>query len=243
VVVGTGEQIQPGSELPARLLRENVVLIRPEQSLDLQYLIARPDARPSRPSVYRLPKLVGPGTALTPIDARPGDGELRILEASPIGRGVFNVEPGHVGKAAFRVKGSDGNFLIDYDPAAGAVYAEQNGEPVRPDAPAVVLVRQEKTLRLQLSGESQPILDRSGRLLAIAKRRAVQVSDERHLPDFDDDTKWHAVGQAHYDASPIPEGHKWIIDTDADPEAVRDAARRTLPAGSIWRLKQRYTLY
>jgi hypothetical protein len=51
------------------------------------------------------------------------------------------------------------------------------------------------------------------------------------------------VGQAHYDASPIPEGHKWIIDTDADPEAVRDAARRTLPAGSIWRLKQRYTLY
>lgn len=237
VVLQAERQLEGGSELSASLLRDHTALIRPNVDLDLSYVIARPTRRPSRPSVYRLPKLVAPGVALTPLDARPGDKNLHVLSCEPLGRGAFKVEPGHVGPAAFRIRGADASFLIDYDPVQGVVYAEQGGDPVSADAPAELLVRQERTLRLELEGASHPILDQSGRVMAVAQRRPIQVTDERRLPAYGDDTKWHAVGQAHYDASPIPEGHKWIIDTDADPEDVRDAVRRTLPAGSIWRLK------
>jgi hypothetical protein len=169
------------------------------------------------------------------LDARPGDKELKILEAEPLGRGAFSVEPGHVGQAALRIQGQDGSLLIDYDPAGGVVYAEQDGTPVPADAPAELVVRQQKTLRKELEGKAVPITDRDGTVLAVARRRPSRIEDQRRLPEFDDLTKWHATGQAHYDASPVPDGHIWTIRTDASPQDLKEAARRTLPAGTIYR--------
>jgi hypothetical protein len=138
------------------------------------------------------------------------------------------------------VAGSTNAGRYDYDPRHGALYMEtEAGEPLT-GAPVELFVSERETHRIDLDAlpaGRHPITDpRSRQLLGIlTKRDERTVRDIRRLPAPEPEEKWHAVDQATYDGSPLPVGSLWVIATDAPPDAIEDAVRQTMPAGTIWR--------
>lgn len=242
----SGDVFEAGNHLPADVLREDVVLLELEGDVGLSRVIARPQrVQPLLSKIHR-PKILGPQTAMVIGEPRPAERRWETVEPEPVGEGLFSVPAGLIGPCTLTIDGVQAGLVFDYDPYGGMLYVESQDEPGSPaegtplpaDSALEFTIRVEQTCRRSLTGQETTITsDRTGEILAVAKRQPEELIDIRRLPEFDPATKWHAVGQAHYDAGPVPGDMYFIIRTDASDERVQRAVDRSLPAGAVYRIE------
>lgn len=237
--IRSGEVFDAGHTLPASVLREDVVLLELEGDVGLSRVVARPQRVQPVLSMLHKPKLLGPQTALVIGEPRPTERRWEVFDPEPIGEGLFSVPAGLIGPSTLAIDGEQAGLVFDYDPYGGVLYVESDeGKPIPSDSALTFTIRAEQTCRRTLTGQETVVTsDRTGEVLAVMKRQPEEIIDIRRLPTFDPEKKWHAVGQAHYDAGPIPQDLYFIIRTDATDERVQQAVRRTLPAGAIYRIE------
>lgn len=182
---------------------------------------------------------------LIPHMQAPGDPVSRRVRAYPLYDGVFQVPQGYPKLGRVHVDGAAYEGVIIYESNSGILVLEDGGVPVHQLASVEVSLAEDITDRADLEDLPDGLhpvtregVRAGGELIGhLRKKTSISYTDVRKLPEPERGTQHHAVDHGYYDGSPISTRHLWIIRTDAPTDRVEAACRRTLPAGSMWRVE------
>lgn len=236
-----GRELGAGDSVSASALADGPVLIYPTETPNRPELLKLSRQKPRTSSAYWRPEfLEGDEDVLSPEYRKSRSGVL-YAEASALGRGVYELPPGYRQIVGIKVQEDLPLGRTSYAPRHGALYLEgEDGAPVRGARVEVFLGRGSVMRRdvSRLPAGRHPIApgEPVRGFLEIETGRA--LSDARRLPAPEAKDKWHALDYGQTDGSPIAPASMWVIKTDADAGDVQEAVRRTLPAGSIYRIER-----
>jgi len=236
-----GEMIGAGNEIAASRIARGPVLLYPTETPDQPELLSLSRRRPKPDSLYWKPELLaGDEDLLSPEYDRARTGVL-YAEGTPLGRGVYEVPPGYRQVVGIKVDQDRPLGRTSYDPRHGALYLEtEDGVPIRSARVEVFLGRQ-SVMRRDLSSipaGKYPIAPNETVRGVLEVETGRHVADARRLPKPEAGERWHAIDYGQTDGSPIAPASMWVIETEAGAAEVQEAVRRTLPAGSIYRIQR-----
>lgn len=203
----------------------------------------------------------GQSVLFVPTDSIPGTNTTLTFTASNLGRGVFRIPSGFPLVTEIKVSGQTYSGLSHYDAYHGSLYLQLiANEPDVVSSNAVVEITVDTSAcynrpLLSLPIGSVPVYeDPSGNVslgteftaegdiigFVNKSRRIGYVDTRKRAPVLKDALRYHRIGHAYFDASPISTSHLMIIQTDAPPSRLESAVRSTLPGGTIYRQVSEY---
>lgn len=189
---------------------------------------------------YKTPKIVSvrdEAMLMVPDTGRDlNDEGLYLLSGKWIGYGVVQLIPGFQAIEYITVGGKSYTNEHDYDYYHGTLLLDD----VTEGTDVQVGMRGRFTAlhpMPEVSNQLTPITHDGVFLGYVTKSRTGTFEDARRLPDKAGGAR---VGSMYYDGEPVSTGHLWLIEGDVNEETLGAAARKTLPAGSLYRRVDSY---
>lgn len=157
--------------------------------------------------------------------------DTRTFVARWLGRKAYQIPAGFPDLHYVTVAGAHHTIGIDYDPYHGVVVLDnaREGQQVL----VTVKLRYRMTRPIEVAANSiRPVYVRDSLYGYVTRTSQGEWEDARRMPT---PTGGSRVGSMYFDGEPISTGHLWILDTDGDLQRVRNAVRRAMPAGTVYR--------